>query len=137
MQSEIQAPTTATRLKGMAPIVPVRRVARTVEFYTQVLGFDLADRNADGTFAYLVREGAGIMLLDLSDARALKATGEFLSAYVWVRGVEAYYESIRPMLDRLPSNRVQPLFQKPDGRAEFHVRDPDGFMLFFGEALAD
>lgn len=123
------------RLAGVAPIVPVRRVSRTTDFYTQVLGFTLCDRNAEGTFAYLAREGAGVMLLDLKDASALKATAEFLSAYFWVEGLEAYYHSIRPMLDRLPENRIQPLFRKPDGRAEFHVRDPDGFLLFFGEAL--
>ncbi|MEO1600451.1 MAG: VOC family protein [Pseudomonadota bacterium] len=126
---------TAARLTGVVPIVPVRRVARTIDFYTKVLGFTLADRNIEGTFAYLTRDGAGVMLLDLKDVKALQATSSYLSSYIWVDGVEAYYASIRPMLDRLPEGRLQPLFHKPDGRAEFHVRDPDGFLLFFGEAL--
>ena len=124
------------RLTGACPIVPVRRVDRTVAFYTDVLGFDLLDRNAGGTFAYVGRGGAGVMLLDLHDAKALQATGAFMSAYLWVEDVVAYYDEIRPALSRLPENRVQPLFEKADGRHEFHVRDPDGFLLFFGEARA-
>lgn len=135
MQSEIAEVASRVRLTGAVPIVPVRRVARTVDFYTQVLGFTLEDRNAEATFAYLRRDEAGVMLLDLKDPQALKATAAYLSAYFWVSDVEGYYDSIRPMLERLPETRVQPLFQKPDGRAEFHVRDPDGFLLFFGEAL--
>lgn len=135
MRNDIAEVASRARIQGVAPIVPVRRVARTVDFYTQVLGFSVVDRNSEGSFAYLQREGAGVMLLDLKDVQALKATAEYLSAYFWVTDVEDYYESVRPMLDRLPESRVQPLFRKPDGRAEFHVRDPDGFLLFFGEAL--
>lgn len=121
------------RIVGACPIVPVRKVDRSVAFYREVLGFDLIDRNREGTFAHVGREGAGVMLLDLSDAQALKATSGYMSAYFWVENLPAYFAAVRPALDRLPQNRVQPLFEKPDGRHEFRVSDPDGFMLFFGE----
>jgi len=123
-----------TTLRGIAPIVPVRRVERTVAFYTEVLGFRLVDCNAEMTYAYVQRDDTGLMLLDLGDASALRATAQFLSAYVWVTDVATFWESIRPAVERLPANRVTPLFAKPDGRQEFHLRDPDGFLLFFGEA---
>ncbi|MGF1447500.1 MAG: VOC family protein [Pikeienuella sp.] len=125
----------SARLLGAAPIVPVRRVAKTVAFYTEVLRFDLADRNTDCTYAYLRRGGAGVILLDLGDAQALRAVADYFSAYFWVDGVASYYAEIAPQLQRLGERRVRPLFEKPDGRREFHVRDPDGFLLFFGEAL--
>lgn len=124
-------------LRGIAPIVPVRRVARSVDFYTAILGFTLRDRNPEMTFAHVVRDGTGLMLLDLGDPQALRATAAFLSAYVWVEGIETLWRDLSPQLDRLPAGRVTPLFDKPDGRREFHVRDPDGFLLFFGSLPRD
>ena len=124
------------RLRGVSPIVPVRRVAKTCAFYTEVLGFTLRERNAENSFALLARGEASVILLDLDDARALRATADYFSAYFWVEDVAAYYAEIAPQLARLGERRVQPLFAKPDGRQEFHVRDPDGFLLFFGEAPA-
>ena len=125
-----------TGLRGIAPIVPVRRVDRSVAFYTELLGFRLADSNAEMTFAHVERDGTELMLLDLADAAALRATAHYLSAYVFVAGIDGLWDELGPRLARLPANRVTPLFAKPDGRREFHVRDPDGFLLFFGEAAA-
>lgn len=135
MEQELCEVGAAVRLRSATPIVPVRRVSRSIGFYTDVLGFRLADRNAEGTFAFLTRGDASVMLLDLGDPKSVMATAHYLSAYYWVENVAGYYAAIRPQLDRLPASRVNPLFTKPDGRQEFHVRDPDGFLIFFGEAL--
>lgn len=123
------------RLRGASPIVPVRRVDKTAAFYTDILGFRIREANAEGTFAYVARGEAGVILLDLGDAKALRAVADYFSVYIWVEGVAAYYAEIAPKLAGLGERRVQPLFAKPDGRQEFHVRDPDGCLLFFGEAL--
>ena len=120
------------RLRGVSPIMPVRRVSRSVDFYTGVLDFELADRNRQMTYAYVVRGDAGLMLLDLDEPQALQATARYLSAYIWVENVEGLWDSLEQGLMRLPEGRVTPLFRKPDRRHEFHVRDPDGFLLFFG-----
>ncbi len=135
MDTEIADVLTQTRLRSVAPIIPVRRVDRAVEFYVGLLGFQLADRNAEMTFAHVVRDGVGLMLLDLHDAKALRATADYLSAYIWVEDPAVLWEELRPKLERLGPGRVQPLFVKPDGRREFHVRDPDGCLLFFGEVI--
>jgi catechol 2,3-dioxygenase-like lactoylglutathione lyase family enzyme len=120
-------------LLGIAPIVPVRRVARSIDFYAQVLGFSVRERDARGTFAYVERGGVGLMLLDLDDYRSAKATSEYFSSYVWVADVDALHAELAPALERLPEGRWTPVRTKPDGRREFHVTDPDGFLLFFGE----
>ena len=104
-----------------------------MDFYTRTLRFTLRERDEAGTFAYIERDGAGLMLLDLDDYRAVKATHDYLSAYFWVEGIQALYDEVMPRLAQLPDKRFQPLFTKPDGRREFHVTDPDGFLLFFGE----
>lgn len=139
METELSPLEAATRppvrFAGASPIVPVRRVSKTTSFYTEVLGFSLRDRNADGTFALLERGGASVILLDLNDAKALRAVSDYFSAYFWVENIGDYYREIQGKLALLGERRVHPLFTKPDGRQEFHVSDPDGFMLFFGEAM--
>jgi len=135
-KTEDPGPRTGRRqanLRGVTPIVPVRRVARSLGFYQEVLGFTLIERNAEGTFATVERDGVSLMLLDLDDYRAVKATAEFLSAYFWVDDVDRLYAEMAPALRRLPDKRFTGVFEKPDGRREFHVTDPDGFLLFFGE----
>ena len=126
----------AVRHCGASPIVPVRRVPRTAAFYTDILGFELAEQSAEGTYALVRRGETSVILLDLGDAQALRATANYFSAYFWVENVADYWREVEPRLASLGERRVRPLFLKADGRAEFHVRDPDGFMLFFGEAPA-
>jgi len=36
-------------------------------------------------------------------------------------------------LETLPEGRVRPPFTQACGMREFHVKDPDGFLLFFGD----
>lgn len=134
--TEDQARSLAPRLSGVSPIIPVRRVFASLPFYTEVLHFTLADRNDEGTYAHVRRDDAGLVLLDLGDVKALRATASYISAYVWVEDAAAYYQEIRAGLDRLAPTRVNPLFAKPDGRHEFQVRDPDGCLLFFGDHIS-
>ena len=109
---------TAPRIEAALPIVPVRDVAATVAFYTDILGFEARLVTDDGAFAVVGLDGAGIQLLKTDDAQAL---------------LDAFYEELRPKLDTLPPGRVRPPFDQPYGMREFHVKDPDGCLLFFGE----
>jgi len=120
-------------MRSMSPIVPVRRVARSLPFYTEVLGFEVQEADEGGTFAYLTRDKVGLMLLDLGDHKSVRATSDYMSAYVWVEDAARLYAALEPQLSRLPEKRVTPLMVKPDGRRELHVTDPDGFRMFFGD----
>ena len=124
---------TAPRIEAALPIVPVHDVAATVAFYTDILGFEARLVTDDGAFAVVGLDGAGIQLLKTDDAQALRATANNISIYMPVRGLDAFYEKLRPKLDTLPPGRVRPPFDQPYGMREFHVKDPDGCLLFFGE----
>lgn len=124
---------TAPRIAAALPIVPVRDVAATVAFYTAVLGFEARLVTNDNTFAVVGLDGAGIQLLKSDDPQALKATANNISIYLPVTGLDALYEKLRPKLETLPAGRVRPPFDQPYGMREFHVKDPDGCLLFFGE----
>lgn len=124
-------------LTGMAPIVPVRNLVASLDFYTGTLGFDVLQRNPGNTAALVARGPVRLMLLRVGQLKALEATREHLSAYVWVDDLDSLYAEMAPALARLPEFRVRPPFRQPYGMREFHVKDPDGFLIFFAENPAE
>ena len=131
---ETSQPTKGTAaLTGMAPIVPVRNLLASLNFYTQTLGFEVLQRNPGNTAALVARGPVRLMLLRVGQLKALEATREHLSAYVWVDDLDNLYAEMEPALARLPDYRVRPPFLQPYGMREFHVKDPDGFLIFFAE----
>lgn len=123
----------AAPLAGIAPIVPVHNVAASLRFYADRLGFTVVQANADNSAALIERGAVRLMLLRVGQKRALEATREYLSAYIWTPDVDALYAELQPALADLPDYRVRAPFTQPYGVREFHVKDPDGFLLFFAE----
>ena len=123
-----------TQVEDICPIVPVADIARTADFYEQVLGFERRFVADDGTFALMVLGPSSAMqFVKTDDADVLKATASNISAYLWTTDVDALYAELKPKLDDLPEGRVRPPFDQPYGMREFHVKDPDGCLLFFGK----
>lgn len=116
-----------------ATIVPVRDVAATLRFYEDVLGFDRKLLAEDGSFGIAERGGAAVEFVATEDVDALKATATNIAITIRVRGLDALYAELKPKLDTLPEGRARPPFDQPYGVREFHVKDPDGCLLFFAE----
>ena len=119
------------RLEGIAPIVAVRDTKASIPFYTEVLGFEL--RTDGDQYALLARDEAGVMLLGGADAASREATANHVSAYIWVADLDALWAELEPRLAQLPEGRVRAPFTQGYGMREFHVKDPDGFLLLFGQ----
>jgi predicted DNA-binding ribbon-helix-helix protein len=124
-----------TVIENAATIVPVADIHRSVDFYVDVLGFDPGFMAGDGSFARVSRDNAVIQFIHTSDPDVLKATADNISIYLTVDGVDRLYASLQPALDRLGEGRVRAPFDQPYGMREFHVKDPDGCLLFFGESI--
>ncbi|MEO0823897.1 MAG: VOC family protein, partial [Pseudomonadota bacterium] len=75
--------------RGIAPIVPVRNVAASLRFYVELLGFAVLQRNEDSSAALVARGPVRLMLLRVGQLKALEATREHFSAYVWVSDLDA------------------------------------------------
>lgn len=120
-------------VKDAVAIVPVRDVAETIRFYTDILGFEGQVLAEDNSYGSVRRGGAAMDLLATDDADALRATATNIALAVWVEGLDDLYAELKPMLDTLPEGRVRPPFDQPYGVREFHVKDPDGCLLFFAE----
>lgn len=121
------------RLDAITPIVPVRDEATSIAFYRDALGFELRFYAPENRYALLARDKASVILLGGADEAALAATRSNISAYIWVDGLDEVWSNLEPKLKDLPAGRVRPPFVQDYGMREFHVKDPDGFLIFFGK----
>ena len=123
------------RMYLAAPTFLVVDVGRAARWYADHLGF-----RVNGTFpaaepyvyASIGRDGVEIMFLRLAgyqkpDLRPLRPEGLW-DAYLRMSGVQAYYESVKdePFIH-------MPLTHQRYGNWEFETRDPDGYVVVFGE----
>jgi len=122
----------AARLDGCATIIGVADAAASGRFYVDVLGFELR-AEAGASYALLARDGAAVVLTGGANAEALKATRENVATYIWVEDLDALWAELRGALLALPEGRVRAPFRQDYGMREFHVKDDDGALIFFGE----
>lgn len=119
------------------PTFLVADVASTARWYAEHLGFQTAGTFPDNepyAYASLQRDGVEIMLLGLAgyqkpDLTARRPEGLW-DAYVRMRGVHAFYASLR-----LQSFIKMPLEKQGYGDWEFEVRDPNGYVVVFSELI--
>jgi len=114
-------------LKQITPLIPVADVAKSVEFFEEVLGFKSS--NQSEIYAYIYRDDVAIRLQKAGDD-----VGE-VACYIDVEDVDGLYAELKPELDRLPPGRVRSPFNQPYGQREFHVIDLDSLLIFFGEPI--
>jgi uncharacterized glyoxalase superfamily protein PhnB len=123
------------RLQAAVPTFMVAEVGATARWYAEALGFRTAGTvplQEPYVYASLQRDGVELMLLRLADYEkpdlaARRPEGAW-DAYIRMRGVHAFYDSVRDQ----PFVRA-PLRKQPYGDWEFEVRDPNGYILVFSE----
>lgn len=133
----------------MVPELSVTDLARSLVFYTGLLGFSVRYRRDDPPFAYLEQQQIQLMLEQVHPA--CWQVGALEPPFG--RGINLQMEltEIQPLLDRLQAAEIA-LFRQPTevwypvgemlaGQREFLLQDPDGYLLRFvqylGERAAD
>jgi catechol 2,3-dioxygenase-like lactoylglutathione lyase family enzyme len=124
-------------LKFLTPNLIVSDVARSVEFYRDVLGFTLGPtvpEAAPYVFA-IVESGPVRIFLNAPEpaiaeypAFANRPIGGTLTLFIDVERIADVYAELR---DRV--NVVMPLEKKWYGVTEFAFADPDGYLITFAE----
>jgi catechol 2,3-dioxygenase-like lactoylglutathione lyase family enzyme len=122
--------TTYPRIKKMSPQLIVRDIARSIAFYTEILGFDLDFRYED-FYAGMIKDGHSIHLKSgtpSTEERKNKRKNEDLDLVFSVDGIEALFIQLL----NNPVEIIQPLRNMPYGK-EFYLVDPDGYIISFLE----
>ena len=122
---------TKTALKKLTPDLAVQDVRRTIEFYRDVLGFEVRGTVPDSSDAErydwaMVSRGGVTLMFEPRDA----AIGDALLLYTEVDGVEA----LRAELDG-KVEIVEDLHDTFYGTREFSFRDCNGYLISFSEQL--
>lgn len=122
------------RLKTAVPTFLVDDVGATAEWYARELGFSSETVPAAAPFVYasLQREGAEIMLLRLEGYRkpeVVRPTGVW-DCYIRLQGIGELWARVREK-----AFVTRPIARQDYGDTEIELRDPNGYVLVFGERV--
>jgi len=131
-------PANQPKLTFVSPFFIVRDVRPTIAFYRDQLGFELSYLNSedDPFFAIVVRDGAQLMLKAIAPEILPQPNATRHPSAAW----DAYFHAPDPdgLASELAARGVElhaPLENRDDQLRGFEVRDPDGYVLFFGRPL--
>ncbi|MGI8731773.1 MAG: VOC family protein [Pyrinomonadaceae bacterium] len=124
------------QLTSAAPCFAVVDVSKTIRWYEEQLGFHghPFPENEPHAFGILVRDQIEIMLQRVDNYQKpdlySKRDGGVWDAYIRMKGVREFYESINDRVEIL-----RPLQKQFYGDWEFEVKDPNGYVLVFSELI--
>jgi catechol 2,3-dioxygenase-like lactoylglutathione lyase family enzyme len=113
----------------VSPVLPVRDIARAMDFYRR-LGFTAhAWQNGD-IYAFIQRDGHELHL-----SRSDKLTGNQSPAAAYFYLIKGTAESLQAEFRAAGVEILSPLAPRPWNMRDFTIADPDGNHLHFGEEL--
>ena len=129
---------------SLVPELTVLDLAKSLQFYTDLLGFEVVFDRPETRFAYLQLGDAQLMLDQYAEGRGWQ-TGPLEPPFGRGVNLQIEVERLDTLLERLEAASY-PLFVLPEenwyrqdselhGSREFLVRDPDGYLLRFSEYL--
>jgi len=124
------------KIERGAPYFPVPDVAAIGVHYRDVLGFSCeysaGPPGSPPEFAIYSRDGAPILFRRVADSGLIcpnERQGGTWDVFFWVDDVGSLYDELR---DKGAVVVYEPMVQ-PYGMKEFAVRDPNGYVLGFGQ----
>lgn len=128
----------SVRLKSLTPNLMVADMGKTIDYYRDVLGFELmmsAPEEAPFDWAMMKSGGVSIMFQtqkslgeELAAFKEIAAPGGSLTFYVDVADINVLYDRVKGKADLLKE-----LFGTSYGTREFIIRDCNGYLIVFAE----
>jgi len=131
-------PANPPTLVGSAPYFFIRDLSSSLDYYCDVLGFTRPRLWGEPpTFAMPVRDGFIFMLKQVNDHSTIlpnESRGGLWDAYVWVRNVRGLHAEFEAKGAEFAYGLTH---QHEYDNIEFAVRDPDGYVIAFGQGAED
>ncbi|MEZ4668904.1 MAG: bleomycin resistance protein [Anaerolineae bacterium] len=124
-------------ITGSAPILIVKNVARSADYFRDKLGFtEQTPYGEPPYFCIASRDGFRVMLAQVGDPQAVlvpnwKIVGKMWNVYFWVDDVDAIYAEFQASGAIIDYT----LYTTPYGVREFGVRDLDEHDIAFGQIV--
>jgi len=131
-------PANPPTLVGSAPYFFIRDLSSSLDYYCDVLGFTRPRLWGEPpTFAMPVRDGFIFMLKQVNDHSTIlpnESRGGLWDAYVWVRNVRGLHAEFEAKGAEFAYGLTH---QHEYDNIEFAIRDPDGYVIAFGQGAED
>jgi uncharacterized glyoxalase superfamily protein PhnB len=121
--------TTSTKLTRLIPMLPVKSMPVSVEFYQKMLGFSIEERNDEWGWAMLCLGDCRLMV-DQSLNAFPEAPRQSI-IYLYPEDIDKYHAQVRRSGLQIPDLKVT--FY---GNKEFRIIDPDGNGLWIGQPIS-
>jgi uncharacterized glyoxalase superfamily protein PhnB len=118
------------KMTRLIPMLPVKNMAASVEFYCGKLGFEIESRNDHWGWAMLRFDECRLMV-DESIRGSFEKDLPSAVIYLYPEDVAAYHEQVRK--NGLAAPELNVTFY---GLTEFRICDPDGNRLWIGQNRA-
>ncbi|MGA6981725.1 MAG: VOC family protein [Candidatus Sulfotelmatobacter sp.] len=115
--------------KRISPMLAVADMEETLGFYRDVLGF--APTLQSEEYSIVERHGQTIHFMKAASEEVMRSVRGHAEIYLEVSGIEDLWEHVKQFKERY---RIRDLFNRDYGMAEFHILDPNGCLVFVGEA---
>jgi len=117
------------KIESVSPILSVTDLARSIDFYRHVLGFELAwSWGEPSDIAAVCRDNVEITLTQRTGAKPAGAS----HVYLGVSGIDDYHATL---VERGVA-MVVPIGDRPYGMRDFRIADPSGNELSIGQVIA-
>lgn len=129
----------------LVPELLVADVAKSIEFWCGICGFEIAYGRPDEGFAYIARGSAHVML-EQRGVGCNWLTGELRPPFGRRINFQIGVQNLEPILTAL-ADATWPLFMQPEmkwyhvsdseeaGVRQFLVSDPDGYLILFQSSV--
>lgn len=126
----------APKIIGSAPILLVRDVAASANYYRDEVGFSINGLWGEPPgFCILERDAYCLMLSCVDNEDAIRPHYTFVenmwNVYFWVNDARAMYEELKKRGAKIDYE----LCDQPYGCREFGIQDLDGYDIAFGQDL--
>ncbi len=118
------------KVKRISAMLPVADMDATLDFYVEVLRFNVALDAPD--YSIIDCDGATIHLVKAASSEILAAVKGKLEIYIEVENIESLWAHVKQFRDRY---QIRDLFAQPYGMVEFHILDPNEYLLFIGQSV--
>jgi len=119
-------------LDSLTPMLRTWDLPGTIEFYTRVLGFECESHEPHSGWASLRCGTISVMFSSPNEHEGDVAPAFTGSLYFRVREVDSFWTSLSDQ-----ARVCYPLETFPYGMREFAIYDNNGYLLQFGEPVAD
>ena len=123
---------TSSEIKRISPMLAVADMEQTLAFYQDMLGFAPTMKSAE--YSIVARDGQIIHFMKAASEDIMKRLRGHVEIYIEVRSIDEIWEKVKHFRLRY---KIRDLFERQYGMTEFHIQDPNGYLIFVGEPTAN